>query len=431
MSSDIESAYNLIKNKRPDLDALWSYANGEQPLRYSTERLAQAFDSIHAHFEVNWCSVIVDATLDRLALTGFDTRKSSVDARLKELFAELHMEIEAHKAHNAALAVTQGFVIAWKGEQGIELYYNDPRMCEIVYDSNHPKVKLFAAKWFVMEDERNEITLYYTDRIEHWQTEKKDPRSWKAFTLRTTDRNPYGVIPMFEFESPGEFVKVTSIQDAVNKLFSDMMVSAEFGAAPQRWAISNADPGNIRNGPNMWAWFPAGDGAGQSASVGQFEATDLKNYQDSMDALANYMAIITRTPKHYLLQFGSNVTGEALMTMEAPLTKKVKTRQRVFSAVWQDVAAFLLKMEGVEMKAVDITVNWERPEAVQVYTEAQARQLAVNTGIPLITVLRREGWTDVEIEKMEQDQKLQDKMKQTLAQAVLQDLRGRQERGEG
>lgn len=426
--TDIETAYTLIKNKRPELDTLWAYANGEQPLKYSTNRLADAFNDINAHFEINWCSVIVDATLDRIQLQGFDTRKPEVDKKLKEVFANLHLEIEADEAHNAALATTQGFIIAWKEEDGIELYYNDPRLCEIVYDSAHPKVKLFAAKWFVLDDEqRNEITLYYTDRIEHWQTEKKDPRSAKAFTLRTTDTNPFGVIPVFELSSPGEFVKVITIQDAINKLFSDMMVAAEFGAAPMRWAISQADPGDIKNGPNVWAWFPAGDGTGQAASVGQFEATSLNNYHDSMDKLANQMAIITRTPKHYLLQFGSNISGEALMTMEAPLTKKVEKRQRVFGAVWQEIASFLMKMEGIELKPADITVLWKRPETVQVFTEAQARQLAVNTGIPLITVLRREGWTDVEIERMGKDQELQDKARKTLAQSLLKDLKLKQE----
>ena len=48
--SDIEIAYNLIKNKRPELDTPWAYANGEQPLRYSTNRLQEAFNDINAHF---------------------------------------------------------------------------------------------------------------------------------------------------------------------------------------------------------------------------------------------------------------------------------------------------------------------------------------------------------------------------------------------
>ena len=116
--NDLEMAFDIIIGKRSELDTLWSYADGPQPLKYSTERLKEAFDSINAHFELNWCSVIVDATLDRINLTGFDTRKASVDARLKELFANLHIEIEAYKAHNAALATTEAYLIVWKtGEE--------------------------------------------------------------------------------------------------------------------------------------------------------------------------------------------------------------------------------------------------------------------------------------------------------------------------
>lgn len=425
--SDIELAFDTIKNKRSELDTLWSYANGGQPLKYSTERLAEAFGDIKTHFELNWCSVIVDATLDRINLTGFDTRKAEVDKRLKELFANLHMEIESYKAHNAALVTTEAYVIAWKDGEETELYYNDPRLCAVFYESAHPKRKRFAAKWFVNDDELNEMTLYYTDRIEHWNSSKKEVQSAKDFSLSSNEPNPYGVIPVFELSSPGEFVKVVTMQDAVNKLFADMMVAAEFGAFVQRWVIAQSDPGQLKNGPNMIWWIPSGDGQGQSASVGQFDPTNLEVYLKAMDQIANSMAIITRTPKHYFLSLGSNISGEALMTMESPLTKKVERRQKNFNAEWQEVASFLLKMDGLEVRPVDITVLWQRPETVQVYTEAQARQLAVNTGIPLITVLRREGWTDVEIEKMQQDQELQDKAKRTVSQAVLRDLKLRQE----
>jgi hypothetical protein len=425
--SDIELAFETIKNKRSGLDTLWSYANGGQPLKYSTERLEEAFGDIRTHFELNWCSVIVDATLDRLNLTGFDTRKPAVDLKLKTLFANLHLDIDAYQVHNAALATTEAFVIAWKTDNEIELYYNDPRLCTVIYESARPKVKRFAAKWFVRDDGSNEITLYYTDRLEHWASEKKESEKADSFELMDTEKNPFGVIPVFEFASPGEFVKVITMQDAVNKLFADMMVAAEFGAFVQRWVISESDPGQLKNGPNMIWWIPSGDGQSQSASVGQFSPTDLQTYLRAMDQIANSMAIISRTPKHYFMDLGSNISGEALMSMEAPLTKKVKSRQRTFGAQWQEVASFLLLMEGENIKPADITVLWERPETIQVYTEAQARQLAVNSGIPLITVLRKEGWTDVEIEKMQTDQELQDKARKTVAQAVLNDLRIKQE----
>jgi len=71
--TDLEIAFKAITGKRMRLDTLFSYVNGGQPLKYSTERLKETFDNIKVHFEINWCSVIVDATLDRLELNGFNS----------------------------------------------------------------------------------------------------------------------------------------------------------------------------------------------------------------------------------------------------------------------------------------------------------------------------------------------------------------------
>jgi len=54
----------------------------------------------------------------------------------------------------------------------------------------------------------------------------------------------------------------------------------------------------------------------------------------------------------------------------------------------------------------DITVEWETVETVQPRTGVEIRTFAVNAGIPLITVLRGEGWSDEQIAQLLQDQKL-------------------------
>jgi len=71
-SSDFIKAFGTIQKKRPVYDILYRYVNGPQPLRYSTERLEEIFSKIHTRFEVNWCNVIVQTSLDRLVLNGFD-----------------------------------------------------------------------------------------------------------------------------------------------------------------------------------------------------------------------------------------------------------------------------------------------------------------------------------------------------------------------
>lgn len=429
LRKDLELAFNAIRNKRRDLDTMFQYVDGGQPLKYSTARLADAFQNINARFEINWLSVVVDSVLDRIQLTGFDVNEKSTNDKIELLFAKLHLDIEADKAHYAALSTSQAYVIVWKDDNEIVAYYNDPRLCVVFYDSAKPRLKTYAAKWFNHDDGRQEITLYYVDRLEHWISQKATSPIDKpsAFTLDSTETNPFGVIPVFELRSPGEIFKVLTIQDAINKLFADMMVSAEFGSAPQRFVISNADPGALKNSPNEIWWLPSGDGQGQQTSAGEFAASGLNGFSDEMDKLANRMFIITRTPKHYLLTTGANISGEALLAMESPLVKKVAKRIREFSAQWQDIAAFIMKLDGLNIEPSAIKTIWARVESTQPKTEAETRLIGVNTGIPLITLLKREGWTEKEIENMKDDKLAQQKAEKTVAQALLNSLRTQQE----
>jgi hypothetical protein len=427
--NDMEQAFNAIRAKRPSLDLLMSYYTGPQPLKYSTMQLAELFHNITAHFEINWCSLIIDAALDRIQLTGFDTDDKTVNAKLDKLFDRIHLDIEADKAHQYALTSSQGYIIAWKDEDGvIECYANDPRLCAVFYDPEHPNKKTYAAKWFNRTDGSQEITLYYPDRIEHWGSPKTTSPIDKAsgFTLETVEANTYGVIPVFELKSPGEIFKVLSLQDAVNKLFSDLMVTSDAASIPQKFVISGADPGALKNGKNIIWWLPAGDNQGQNTSAGQFEAAPLSNFFDAIDPITNSMAIITRTPKHYFTQTGSNISGEALIAMENPLVRKCEKRQREFAAQWQSIATFLAQLEGITIEPSAVNVIWEKVASTQPKTDAEVNQILVNTGINLRTVLRDSGWSEEDLNEMDKDQEIMDKSKKTLAQAVLTDLRNKQ-----
>jgi hypothetical protein len=425
---DIERAFLAIKAKNEPLTNYYRYVNGPQPLRYSTERLEEAFEDIKTHFEINWCSVIVDATNDRLALSGFNIDVPAAQEFMSKTFEALQLQLEAQKIHKAALGYTQGYLLIWKNGEEIEAYYNDPRMCEVFYDPISPKKKIYAAKWFTTADPKvQEITLYYPDRIEHWQaTGKPDTKisKWSAFQKQEPDEaNPYGVIPVFEFYSEGEITRVLYLQDAVNKTFADMMVAGEFGAFVQRWVITQTDPADLKNSPGTVWWIPAAETEGQGSSVGQFTPTDLTKYLDAMDRLASAMFIITRTPKHYLVNAGANVSGEALIAMEAPFIKKVKWYQKRFDPFWKDAAQFICKLGGYEIPVEEILTVWEKSESTQPLTEAQTNQTMINTGIPLITILRRSGWSEAEITAMETDMKKAKEARQSVAQAVLDKLR--------
>jgi len=435
--TDLESAFAALNGKLEGYNTLFKYAEGPQPIVYSTERLQEAFGNITAHFEQNWCEVVVNSTLDRMSLKGFETEDESINAVLWDLYAEEQLGLEAYDAHYAALVTHEAFVIVWEdAEEGLEVYYNDPRLCHMFYEAHNPKKKRFGCKWWREADqEKFYLTLYYPDRLEYYVAESKNtPTSAKAFVPAAVAQapNPYGVIPMFHLRvnrrsKASELTGIITLQDAVNKLLADMMVAAEYGAFRQRWVISNSDTEELKNAPNeIWS-IPSGDGAGQASSVGDFEPTSLNNYLQAMDKLANSIAIISRTPKHYFYEAGSGVSGEALLAMEAPLTKKVAQRQEVFGQVWSEIAAFLLKIKGYDVPASKIDTTWEPILSLQPLTEAQARKYAVDAGIPLVTQLSREGWTKIDLNRMDKDKKDEEKERTSLAKQLLEEARIRQE----
>ena len=210
------------------------------------------------------------------------------------------------------------------------------------------------------------------------------------------------------------------IQDAVNKLIADMMVAAEFGAFKQRWIISNSDTDVLKNKPNEIWNLPAGDGAGQQTSVGQFEATELKNYIDAIAGKVNSISAISRTPHHYFFSSGGVPSGEALIALEAPLNKKALRLAAILGRTWQRVAQFLLLLQGVSVDVQDIEAIFEPVQTVQPRTEAEIREINVRSGVPLETTLRMQGWTQEQIEQM-RDDRIQEQAdaQNSLAKALL------------
>jgi hypothetical protein len=408
--TDLKRAFEALNNKTLPYQTLFRYADGDQPTVYSTERLREAFGNINARFTQNWCSVVIDSVLDRLTLNGWDAKDQGANDLLDELWNTYHIDQDAQDAHYDLLVTGEAFIIVWPAEDGaIDIYHNDPRLVHVFYDPERPKVKQFAAKWWVGADAWH-MTLYYPDRLEYYQTRNKNrPSSANAFQFVSEAENPFDTVPVFHLRGRGELGKVIPLQDAVNKLFADMMVAAEYGAFNQRWIISNADTSALKNAPNEIWEIPAGDGMGQQSSVGQFEATNLDNFLNAIDKTANAIAIISRTPKHYFFNASGQLSGEALLAMEAPLNKKVSQYQARLRAVWQELAAFLLRVAGWgDVDPATIAPTWEPGETIQPYTEAQTLQTNVSAGIPLVTALKRQGWSEDEIKAMQKDRQEQE-----------------------
>ncbi|MCP5087414.1 MAG: hypothetical protein GY952_11490, partial [Rhodobacteraceae bacterium] len=159
----------------------------------------------------------------------------------------------------------------------------------------------------------------------------------------------------------------------------------------------------LKKAPNGLGQLRAGAGIGQDARVGQFATSDPHTYIAAIEHFAAALATITRTPKHIFFKQQGAISGEALLTMESPLTRKVNKRIDRFTPEWRDAFTFLMQLRRHPIKSSDIKPIFQPSATVQPFTQAQTRSMNKSAGIPIVTQLRREGWTQAEINQLTTD----------------------------
>ena len=205
--NDLQRAYERFKNVSDKYTRYFDYYDGDQPLMYSTKRLQEAFEQTYVRFRENWCTVVIDATMDRMELFGWSCADETINSMLSDLWTTSGLALESNEIHESALICGESFLVGWQDEgQPLEFYYNDPRMCAVFYDDDHPRQKTFAAKWWD-SDEGCRIVLYYPDRLEKYiargrkMAEIDDAHGgYGAFFQEEVATNPYGevlAIPVF------------------------------------------------------------------------------------------------------------------------------------------------------------------------------------------------------------------------------------------
>ncbi len=430
--SALDCAFKQLKSKQGRYNLLYDYYNGRAPVVYSTDKLRSEFKDFKTRWAENWCALTVDSLLDRLQLKGFKLEDEAASSTLEELWDALDLSLDADDIARDVAVTGEAYLMVEQTEAGVRAFANAPHLCAVQYREDDPREMEYAAKWFDKGGVAH-LTLYYPDVLIHYVATK--PRAEvtesKAFTLDPEfpdgeEINLYGRIPLFHFQRDrnseyGELQNVIPLQDALNKLFADMMTSADFGAAPQRYAIMAAgtDASGLKNGANqIWQLFYDAEG-NVRPEVGQFAATQLQNFLDGIDHIAMKIAVLTRTPRHYLMQNG-DMSGEALIAEEAPLSRKAQKYTHRLGVTWCQAAQFMLELSGHAVTENDVEPVWEDVRTVQPLTESEVRWNNQRAGIPIEVQLEDEGWTDEQIARIA-DAETQSTVRNTDAAQVARD----------
>lgn len=422
------------------------YYEGEHDLRFATYKFRTTFGNLFREFAENMCPAVVDSLNDRLKVLGFQTsqrelktdqvdrpfpdapahiRVTQIDPfgeSLWDIWNRNNMDIKSSEVHVESLKEGDSYVIVWPDEVGLAtIWPQKAHECAVDYDENTDGKILRGTKaWYNEDIRRWRLNIYLPDRIDKYQLNRattqfsSKPRSWG---LIESIPNPYGVVAMFHFPNKvtndygtSELKNVVPLQDGLNKSVMDMLIAMEFASFKQRYVIGmevEIDPEtgepvdkNAKDyGVDRLMAIPDAE-----AKVGQFDATDLKQFLEVQEKFWASTARITGTPLHYFyITKGDFPSGEAMKSAEARFTNRIMDRQTQFGDIWEKVLIFAAKIDGEtppESAENDFAVTTQWTPAVP-RSEAEIADAAVkkkSIGVSRSELLRDLGYDEDTIE---------------------------------
>jgi hypothetical protein len=415
-----------------------AYYDGNHPLQFATSKFREAFGNLFGAFADNWCQIVVDSSVERLEIVGFSIGGSASD-QAWALWQANALTVESVIAHTEAGKCGRCYLLVDpNGDEGPRITVEHPEQMVVANDPGDRRKRLAALKRWEGDDRHHYVTLYLPDQVFKWESAEPvhqagGPIEWveRSDDLHESS-NPLGVVPAIPLENnPGllgrphsDLDSAIPLQNAVNKICTDMIVSSEYGAFPQRVLTGVDVPKDPETGQpikddemkaamsRLWT-FKSPD-----VSAIQLPAADMNNFVVSIEMLIQHLAAQTRTPPHYLLAKMVNLSGDALATAEAGLVEKCEKKILFFSDPWEEAMALALTAAGTDTLPADVESIWKNPERISQaqLTDASVKK-KVSLDVPVEQIWLELGYTPEKIKEMAKV--LEGKEEAALAAAAL------------
>jgi hypothetical protein len=418
----VDRLWTELVERRKYADVMRRYYSGDHPLPMIQEKARPGFQRLLKQARSNYVGLVVDATAERLQIDGFrlDTKQQVGDRELWRIWQANSMDADSDLQLTEAVKVGRSFALVAPNpddEATPLITAEDATQAIVAYESGSRRRRRAGLKTFV-DDWTGDIWLtLFVDGLIYkyrapqpkvgttggpkWQPREVAGEDWPA-------RNPLGVVPLVEIsnrpdllgEAHSEIEDVLDIQDRINKTLIDRMMAQEFSAFRQRWMTGYEVPTDD-NGQPIEPFKAAVDRLwvieDENVKVGEFQATDLRPYLDSIEADVQHMAARTRTPAQYLLGKLSNVNGETLKATESGLVAKVRQRQRPLGEGEEEVARLALRAAGDTRDLSKLEVIWHNPEFRTEGELVDALVKMSTLGVPREALWERWGASQTEI----------------------------------
>ena len=415
-----------IVTDRPTFDRYDAYFEARQPgaLGFIAPEVREQVGNRLAPVIVNWPRLAIGAIEERLDVQGFRLDDDQADGRLWSWWLANNMDEGSGLAHLDALLYGRSFVSVWAGDDPAvpSIRVESARQTAIAYTPG-TRERIAAVKLW-REDGYGRALVFTPDEVVRARTRGKVPDGaevppGQGWTVTETIPNPLGEVPVVELRNrprllgkgESELVDVLPLTDAIAKLASDMMVSAEYHAMPRRWAtgieLTEDEDGDVEDPFDRTAgrtWMAEDP----ETKFGQFAESSLDGYVAGIELLTQQLASVTSIPAHYLNSLtGQLPSAESLRAAEASLVAKVRRRQAAFSQAWEDVARLATAVVDGTFPATRPRVLWADAETRTVAEAADAALKRAQLGIPFATLMADLGYSPEEIDQLRRQRRAQ------------------------
>lgn len=389
----------LLGRERKFLEKNDQYLEGDQPLRFVSPVLERELGYRLSPIVVNLARFATDVYDNRLDIEAFRVGDSTeADDDLEDAWQANEGPLLSQQTHHEHLGLGRAYAMVGPGDDD-----NDPPTLTIEspFDAIHeddPQTKkvrhgikcwvdLDKVRWMTYAHQDGTNTFYYRDR--EWRedeglaTEGNDQRLC-ALVPFMNDARMLGRARIGKFDQRlgrPVFWPIISPLDALNKIASDMMVSAEFHALPRRWATGldendfvdettgkPIDTFSMISG-RLWGTEK------ENANFGQFPEANLENFHNTIKLLMQIISMQLGLPAHYLLFQGDNPpSADAIRSSESELVKRAERKQRALGTRWEQVQRLMLMELGrvKEARPRQVETIWRDASTPTVAQKADA-----------------------------------------------------------
>jgi hypothetical protein len=413
--------YDRLQEQRKYFDKMDAYYRGCPP---RPPWLAdQAIGEFHRLLDLtksNYMGLVVDSSVEREAIEGFRIGDmQAADQPTWDIWQANNMDSASDQLLLEAAIGGCSFLLVAPNPDDTALplmYAEHPTQAVVEYVPGTARRERAAGLKVWLDDwtGRTMATLYLPDAIYKYSAPTQpqgvtgnirwEPRQVRG--ERWPAPNPLGEVPLVELANNprlltggvSEIDDLYPIQDRIGKTLADRLMTQDYGAFPQRFAIGYPDTdaeGNrnrIDIGRNRMITSDAPE-----TRFGQFTAADLAGYMEAKREDVKDIASRSRVPAQYLLGEMSNISGEVLKASESGLVSKVRQRMRTFGEGFEDAVRLARKAAGMGGGDEAMETIWRNPEFRTEGELVDALTKMATLGVPHEVLWERWGASQVEI----------------------------------